>query len=415
MKRILIKQMRNEWRDNVWLVIALTVVSLAIWVLSINLWSEVGAMFLPLGYDNEDVYTLHVELIPEDSEEHIDYGENSEAMFREDKIHLMNQIRRNSNVMAAAWSRNAMPYDFSYYGTAIFLDDGKDTIGYSGNLRYASPEIAKVLRINSRSGKSPDELEAMLRNKNVLVSEFKRREHSLGSEQILGQTVILYGDSVNKFRVTDVIDNMRRSDYERPWAGTILMALDDNDPSDSWDIILRMKPGRDEEFKKEFDSSLAMREYRNTFLNSLTKMTDKRESLLSEQNSKVMLVSCLMLILLIVILLGMFGTFWFRVQQRVQEIAIRKVCGASKGDIFRRIIGEGLILLLIATIIAGVVFWIVYKFAFLSSIMNMNDTEVIIWAELSTCVIVGIGLVLSLWWPAYRSMKVEPAIAIKDE
>ena len=42
MKRKLLVQMRNEWRDNIWLVAALIVVSLSVWILSLMLWYEVA-------------------------------------------------------------------------------------------------------------------------------------------------------------------------------------------------------------------------------------------------------------------------------------------------------------------------------------------------------------------------------------
>ena len=113
----------------------------------------------------------------------------------------------------------------------------------------------------------------------------------------------------------------------------------------------------------------------------------------------------------------MLGTFWFRVQQRVQEIAIRKVCGATRKAVFGRIIGEGMILLAFATLLTGVIFWVVFKFANLESlnVFSTQETDVIVKCEIATMVIVCIGIILSLWWPAGKAMKIEPAIAIKDE
>lgn len=58
MKRKLLKQMRNEWRDNVWLVIELAVVFIAIWGLSTVLWVMTKGAFTPLGVDPENVISL---------------------------------------------------------------------------------------------------------------------------------------------------------------------------------------------------------------------------------------------------------------------------------------------------------------------------------------------------------------------
>lgn len=97
-------------------------------------------------------------------------------------------------------------------------------------------------------------------------------------------------------------------------------------------------------------------------------------------------------------------------QQRTGEIAIRKVCGASRRAIFHRIIGEGMILLLVATALAAAAAWtIIFK----SDPGEDHMPALII--ELLTFVIVSVCVVVSLWWPARRAMRIEPAIAIKDE
>lgn len=417
MKRKLLRQMCNEWRDNLWLIVALAVVSLAIWVLLINVWSEIGSMTIPIGADAEDVYTLHVEIVPSESPEYTDYGEEKEAMEREDRLALMRVIRSSENVEAAAWSENALPFNYSFYGYEVQLDSEiPDTIGYQGNSRSASPDIAKVLRLRSRSGKTAEQLAGYLRNNEVLVSN-TYSSRSRKPEELVGKSVHFPGDSVNHYRVADVIDFIRRSEYEWPWGGTILKSIDDENPGDVWEIAIRVKPGKGADFMEEFDNTPAMQQHRNLYLSNLTKLTDQRDSNQEGSESTARAFIGMMLLILIVILLGLLGTFWFRVQQRVQDIAIRKVCGATRKAVFGRIIGEGMILLAFATLLTGVIFWVVFKFANLESlnVFSTQETDVIVKCEIATMVIVCIGIILSLWWPASKAMKIEPAIAIKDE
>lgn len=408
--------MGNEWRDNIWLVIALSIVSLAIWLLLINLWNNIGGMFLPVGADATDVYTLKLEVVPEESPEYTDYGEEREAMEREDRIFLMNSLRRSPNVEAAAWSNNALPYNFSYMGSSIFLEGAeKDTIGYGCNLRSGSPDIARVLRLNSTTGKTPEQLAEYLRQGNLLISEYYGTLNRREAADMLGKKVYSYGDTLDTRRVADIIDIVRRSEYEQPRQSTVVWPIDDENPGNIWDIALRVKPGRGEAFAKEFDSTPAMQQHRNFYLAQLTSMEAMKRDVQKNVEGEARASIALMSIILIVILLGLLGTFWFRVQQRVQEIAIRKVCGASDGDIFRRIIGEGMILLLFASVLAAAVFWVVDKFDLLQSFEIYSTLKVNLWAELATFVIVAIGVSLSLWWPARKAMRIEPAVAIKDE
>jgi len=116
--------------------------------------------------------------------------------------------------------------------------------------------------------------------------------------------------------------------------------------------------------------------------------------------------------LVFVIMLGMLGTFWFRMQQRVGEIAIRKVCGATSGDIFRRVISESLILLLCASVLAGIIGWVLIKVVLIE---ELNSLEGVAIMEILTAIVLAIGIVLSIWWPAKKAMQIEPAVAVKDE
>lgn len=418
MKRLLIRQMSNEWRDNLWIIVALTIVSLAIWVMGMLLWMEAGGIFEPLGFDEEDVYTLRVDKLPSESPEYVEYGEETSAIEREDRLHIMASIRKSPNVEAAAWSNNATPYEYSYYGysLSIFENGVMDTLVYQSNARFASPDIARVLRFKSHSGKTPEELAAYLRNNGVLVSPVYRSENSRTPEEMLGKAVRIWGDTAHTYRAMDIIDHVKRERYETPFGGTAIIPIDDNEPGDMWRLILRVKPGRGAAFLEEFDKNTDMQGHRNLYMTNLTKLSDAGRTAHKTKEAIIRTAIGIMLIFLVVILLGLLGTFWFRVQQRTKEIAIRKVCGASSGDILRRVLGEGILLTIAATVLAGIIFWAIYKFANMESFEGFpSDKMEIINAEWITMLIIAAGVSLSLLWPSRKAMHIEPAIAIKDE
>ena len=118
------------------------------------------------------------------------------------------------------------------------------------------------------------------------------------------------------------------------------------------------------------------------------------------------------ILLIVIIFLGMLGTFWFRMQERVSEIAIRKVCGASSGDIFRRVISEGLLLVVFATVLAAIAGWVIMK---VTDVADGLPYESVVLTEVMTMILVVVGIVVSIWYPARRAMRIEPAIAIKAE
>lgn len=415
MKRELFKQMRNSWRDNFLLVLALTIVLVAVWVISVQLWGQIGGLFQSRGFDPEDVYVIGLENISPESPDFIDYGEEATAMKTDDRKSIIRQIRSSSNVEYAAWSNNAVSYNMSWWGNMIYLDDGVDSIGYSGNFRYASPDMALVMRYVSHSGKSPEELANMLRKGELLVSNrYGEGIRSLGPEDMVGRRVYEHGDTTKKYRVADEIDFVKRTDYEIPFSGTVIVPVDDENPTNVSNIAIRVKPGAGRAFLDEYDRTPAMQRHRNLYVANLSKLTDMADTAHKEVSLEARMLVGVMLVFLLIILLGLLGIFWFRVQQRVQEIAIRKVCGASKTDIFRRILGEGMILLAFAFVLGCGIMWSAVKFGYIKGIAGVS-TEVIVYTGLAALVLVAVGITLSLIWPASRAMRIEPAIAIKDE
>ena len=191
----------------------------------------------------------------------------------------------------------------------------------------------------------------------------------------------------------------------------VLYSYDPNKPE--WgEIAVKVKPGRGKEFEKDFKTDRSMTRLRNLFLNDLQSLTELGEVVNTPQKVDNRLRIGISAFLLATIFLGLLGSFWFRVQQRTSEIAIRKTFGATDKDLFRRIIGEGMVLLL-----AGVVFTSLCVWPFIRKITEMTGEEwyTFLAIEAATTGLMALGIVLSLWYPAWRAMKIEPAIAVKEE
>ena len=154
----------------------------------------------------------------------------------------------------------------------------------------------------------------------------------------------------------------------------------------------------------------------NRFVGEVTEISAIRELTQSEEVATIRNFIVVMVFLLLCIFLGLLGTFWFRTQQRVSEIAIRKVNGATGADIFRRLIGEGLLLLLIVTPVAVL---LDYGVAHYLSEMPMSDynlpTGRFLGGVTITFCLMALMIVLGIWFPATRAMRIDPATALKDE
>lgn len=406
MKRHILTQIKNDWRENVWFVIELMVVFLVVWAMLSILYMVNKGLMLPRGFDPENVYVANTNWVPSDSPHHIatDQGDSL------DLGDLVSRIAENEHVESAAVA-SSIPYNFNYDGRMIFLADEADSIGYLGNVRSCTPDFVNVLQIKSRTGSTREQLKEMLTRGEILISD--NAEYSASGAdpfELKGKKVIFGNDSTHTYRVGDVIEKVRRNDYEDSYAGSIIMAELPNELYG--DVIIRIKPGHEAAFINDFDNKAELRGQRNIYLTDLLPMSTLRASnqrSIVIANRTMILIICFMLL---TVFLGLLGSFWFRMQQRVGEIAIRKVCGATRRDVFRRVITEGMILLLIAVVPASACVW-----PFATDLREMTEESlwVLVVTELIALAIVAAGVAVSLWYPARRAMSVEPAVAIKAE
>lgn len=412
MKRALLKQMRHEWRDNIWMVLGLAVVSITVWFMTIALVGATKGLFYPLGADVKDVYQLSIRTIPSDSPDYIDRGEESAAAESQDMRNIIAEIRKSPYVEAAAFSQNGLPYSLSYSGTLLMLDEN-DSIGYSCNIRVMSPDMVRVLRIQSLTGKSQEELEQLLRDGNILITNYTlETKNRRQPEEFYGRTAQLGGTP--GLRVGDIVQQVRRSDYDiSKNAGMVIKPIDEDENLNVWSMAVRVKPGMADKFRQEFEATPSMQKQGNKILYDMQLLEDAATTLQRPQNTSLRMTISLNLLLIVIVALGIMGVFWFRIQQRVGETAIRKVCGATDGDIFRRVISEGLILLLIAAIIMIALGWPLLKATLLTNEEVTTINAVI--AGALTLGLLAIAIVVCIWIPARKAMRIEPAIAIKDE
>ena len=408
MKRALLKQMLSEWRTNIWLILEMAVVALAIWSMLSMTWMGSKGILEPRGFTPDDVYNLEVRNLNINSP---DYREEFKANYYQDRDELIKRLKENPNVDYVSLHNNVMPYNFNFMGNILKIEGEADSVEYYANCRKAQPDIIKILDIKSTTGKTQEELTAMLERGEVLLSPNKSFEEKYGDvKNLIGRKISFY-DQETPARVGDIVQNVRRNDFEPRTEGMVLYSYDPNKPE--WgEIAVKVKPGRGKEFEKDFKTDRSMTRLRNLFLNDLQSLTELGEVVNTPQKVDNRLRIGISAFLLATIFLGLLGSFWFRVQQRTSEIAIRKTFGATDKDLFRRIIGEGMVLLL-----AGVVFTSLCVWPFIRKITEMTGEEwyTFLAIEAATTGLMALGIVLSLWYPAWRAMKIEPAIAVKEE
>lgn len=427
MKRALLSQIKNDWKENLWLVIELLIVSLIIWWLSLTLLRWYKDYHVPLGADTTDVYAAEVDFFSAQRNVFNQYegiSEDSLRMLTSEMQAILDRVRDLPMVEAAAFGSNCLPYNYNNIGNYLGYASGKDTIRIYSNQRLMTPEGAKVLRLQSLTGTSLDRLQEILESGQPLVGDsylmYKaERENKFQFSDMIGKELLHYNAGL---KIGDAIRTVRRNHYEVNYgSSSFIVPVQENTPqlTDLSTLMVRVKPGTGEEFKKAMEKEPALVSPNNVSLSNLRSMeVDKRQATWSKEVQTRTYIAGI-LFLLVIIFIGLLGTFWYRVHLRTPEIAVRKTFGATNTDIFRRFVSEGLLLLFIALALGcGLCILFIdnlktgileFVCAYYTWKWDMAISGIFTAAIMALMILIGVGI------PARRAMKIEPAIALKEE
>lgn len=412
MKRKLLTQMLAEWRSNLWLIIELVIVIAVLQFIFSFLCIMSDMHSGNKGYDLNDIYVADINAIPSDSPEYHPY--DSLHSLVTDRDMLLARIRSNPYVeIVGLGSGNAMPYNFNYYGQNIVFVDNDTTYSLNANMRRMSPDVIRAIRLTGLNGESTEQLASMLENGDILLSNVDEDyAYQDVDPMIMRGRDVFIGDTSFVRHVGAIAYGMRRTDFE-PLGGPVAYAPLE---SDRWGgvLVVRVKEGMGEKFIASMGRD--GKSLGNVYLSDLKSIDVMRDKAHLNYNQYIRNFMICAAFIMLVIFLGFLGTFWFRTQQRVGEIAIRKVNGATDRSVFARFVSEGLILLVVATIITVPVLVVVLNSGVLDDMgMTFVRNSVIAKAYMITVLVLSALIALGIWAPARKAMKVNPAYALKDQ
>ena len=115
------------------------------------------------------------------------------------------------------------------------------------------------------------------------------------------------------------------------------------------------------------------------------------------------------------VFIGLMGTFWFRTRHRRSEIALRMAMGSSRSRIRSRLLGEGLLLLVLAAIPALIICGnLVMAEAIMTEQADATGLRFVV-VSLFTFFLMTLMVIAGIWFPAAQAMRVKPADALHDE
>lgn len=407
MKRKLLSQMRNEWRSNVWMTVELVVVGTVLFAIAGGLASLAYIYQRPAGIDFSDIHIGRLGYIPQSASTFSPYPDSLHN-YNTDLEMLLVNLKNNPYVEDAGTGTNAIPYNYNYSGSMLKSKDTDSTTYYMANFRYMSPDLVRTLRITGLRGETPARLAAMVDEGALLISDTNYEgQGSAVPADLVGHEVFC-GDSSNVVKVGALVNAIRRADYEPMTAGMVIAGT----PSD-WmpsEIAIRAKEGKSREFMESLSSSYL--ESGNVYISDLMTIDKRRESAHLQFDNMTRNLTACAIFLLVAVFLGILGSFWYRTKQRIPEIALRKVNGATDSEVFRRLISEGLMIL-------------VFAIPFIVALAALVITQVelglelpgwLLWSMIPvTAAILALTIVAGILFPARKAMKINPAEALKDQ
>jgi putative ABC transport system permease protein len=210
------------------------------------------------------------------------------------------------------------------------------------------------------------------------------------------------------FTVVGVVADMRRQGLERDAVPQMFVPLA-QDPPRSVDILIRTSS----------DDPLAMagtlraavrRVEKNAPIYGVAPLEQQFGSYLSQRRFQTFLLTGFSLLAVLMAAVGIYGLVQYSVATRTQEIGLRQAIGAPAGDIFRMVIGEGLMLSLTGLAIGLIGAWWVGR-AVSSLLSGVTASDPLTFMTVSL-VLTAVALVAS-YVPARRAMAVDPIVALR--
>jgi putative ABC transport system permease protein len=147
-------------------------------------------------------------------------------------------------------------------------------------------------------------------------------------------------------------------------------------------------------------------------IESVTTMKQFISDTLKERRFYLLLLGIFGAVALILATVGIYGVISYSVARRTHEIGVRMALGATRRDVLKLVVGQGMALLLIGVMI-GVAGAIGLTRFLISMLYEVRPADPLTFAGVSL-LLAAVGL-LACYIPARRATKVDPTVALRYE
>lgn len=417
MKRKLLTQIANEWRNNIWLALELLIVSVVLWYIADVMFCKLAIYNQPLGFEYDHCYEIQFSQLDPKSPDYVAY--DSEEEKNRDINTLLQRLETRPEVEAVGAGINAIMYNGNNNGSYLIIDTLKT--GYRWIVqRLVTPDFVRVFRYRGANGETPEEIAQIMSEDpyaffatNDILSEAGISD----LRPFIGKSFESKSNGPDNIVLKGILQTVRYSDFYPEYSSqSVLQPLPQGALPYVNEIVIRVKDNMDKDIETNIMKDASTRlKVGNFYVTGVKSMDDRRTMFIRQDKRQLTYHIIGAIFLSINVFLGLLGTFWFRTQQREHEIAILRVNGATRNDIFRRTITEGLIILTIVTPIA-----LIIDYALAANELNsyyesgyFEPGRFFITGG-AVYVLMVIVIILGAFLPARKAVNVQPAIALSE-
>lgn len=420
------KIIRNNYRANILLIVVMLIISTILWYSMDIFYCTWRVQQKPLGFEWEHVYHVKAGVIPENAPEWDDTPKDKYEITA-DFITIYDRIKAHPAVESACYTYWHTHYVWMNRTGQIAMSG--DSTFYGSYIRMVSPSYFTVFRVKGADGSSYEEFtrraeNADVKNADVIITEdfasilLGGRDKVVTGNEMVNKHIKQVGHWRDSVKVAAVCESQKYNE-NTVYMPAVYFIHEFNQWSTTYypgpDVFIRIKPDADnidfaEKFKEEMKSQLRVGNY---YLDIVEPMSELREAHLANDRSELYTTISIAVFFLVNIILLVFGTFWLRTQQRNEEIAVRIAMGASRTNIFGMLVGECLLLMTMAFIPSMILSY---------NLDGIVETHPVKWSierfligEGLTFIVLLLISFVSVYIPAKRAMKVQPAIALHGE
>ena len=281
------------------------------------------------------------------------------------------------------------------------------------NNRSVTPEYFQAMKIPLIKGRYFNEQDRRGGTGAAIINQALAQQY-FSSEEPIGKRISHIGANQNEgdpeqWEIVGVVGNVHHSDLTVAANPEIYLPYQQN--SWGWGNFLVRTPGDPANLAPAFREQIRAVE-KSVTLTNVQPLPEAISETVAQPRFYTFLFALFGAIGLVLTVTGVYGLISYTVSQRTQEIGIRMALGATRQDVVRLVLRQGIVLAL-AGVAVGLAISLGLARVIVSLLFEVKPTD---WISFSAATLVLLGAaILASYIPARRATKVDPLVALRYE